>query len=157
MRIHLICVGQRMDAWVSEGYQEYAQRLPPECALNLIELPLAQRSKSIDTARVMRKEGEAILAKIPKGSRLIALDVRGAEWTTEQLSAELQNWMQDGRDVTLVVGGPDGLAPEVLAKCEGRWSLSRLTFPHPLVRVVLAEQIYRAWSILRNHPYHRAG
>jgi 23S rRNA (pseudouridine1915-N3)-methyltransferase len=156
MRLELIAVGERMPAWVRDGYDEYAKRLPRECALVLHEIESGARSKSRDPARAVALEGERMLAALPKGARVVALDVKGAEHSTEELAARLQTWLADGRDVALLVGGPDGLAPECLCRADERWSLSRLTLPHPLVRVVLAEQLYRAWSMLRNHPYHRA-
>jgi 23S rRNA (pseudouridine1915-N3)-methyltransferase len=156
MRLELIAVGERMPSWVRDGYEEYARRLPRECALILREIEPGARGKSQDNARAVATEGERMLAAVPKGARVVALDVKGAEHSTEELAARLETWLADGRDVALLVGGPDGLAQECLSRAEERWSLSRLTLPHPLVRVVLAEQLYRAWSILRNHPYHRA-
>ena len=156
MRLELIAVGERMPAWVRDGYEEYAKRLPRECALILREIEPGARGKSQDPARAVAQEGERMLAALPKNARVVALDVKGAEHSTEELAGRLQTWLADGRDVALLVGGPDGLAAECLARAEERWSLSRLTLPHPLARVVLAEQLYRAWSILRNHPYHRA-
>ena len=155
MKIRLLAIGQKMPAWVNDGYAEYAGRMPPECRLELVELPLAQRSKSQPVARAMQQEGERLLATCGN-DRVIALDVRGRSWSTEDLSAEMAEWMGSGRDVALLVGGPDGLAPDVLARAERKWSLSPLTLPHPLVRIVVAEQLYRGLSILRNHPYHRA-
>ena len=157
MNINLISVGNRMPRWVLEGYEEYAKRLPPECALHLREIAPGHRGKNSDTARTLRDEGERILKAIPKGCRVIALDVLGNAWNTQQLSNKLEGWMADGQDLALLVGGPEGLAPESLAAAELRWSLSPLTLPHPLVRVVLAEQLYRAWSLMRNHLYHRGG
>lgn len=155
MHIHLIAVGHRMPAWVEQGFNEYAKRLPPECSLELIEISAGKRGKSADLVRVMEKEGQQMLTAIPKGAMVVALEVTGKQWDTPQLAEKLGQWMQDGRDVALLVGGPEGLAPECLARAEGKWSLSALTLPHPLVRVVLAEQLYRAWSIRNNHPYHR--
>lgn len=144
-----------MPGWVTEGFQEFAKRLPPECRLNLIELPLGKRSKGSDPARAIREEGERMLDALPRDSRIIALDVRGAQWSTEQLSVEFGGWLQGGRDVALLIGGPDGLAEPCIKSAHATWSLSKLTLPHALVRVVVAEQIYRAWSLLHNHPYHR--
>lgn len=155
MKIRLLAIGQKMPSWVEAGYQEYAARMPPECRLELVELPLASRGKSKPLERTIREEGEKLLAAL-SGEMLIALDVRGRPWNTEQLAEQLAGWMQGGRDVALVIGGPDGLSEEVLARAERRWSLSPLTLPHPLVRIVLAEQLYRAMSILKGHPYHRA-
>ena len=145
-----------MPRWVQEGYQEYAKRLPGECGLNLVEIAPGHRGKSADLNRSVRDEGERMLKAIPKGCRIIALDVGGKAWSTEQLSARIDEWMRTGPDIALLVGGPEGLAERCLQQAHGRWSLSPLTLPHPLVRVVIAEQIYRAWSLLRNHPYHRA-
>ena len=156
MRIHLISSGNRMPRWVQEGYSEYAKRMPPECSLKLVEIAPGRRGKGMDAKRAVVEEGERMLRALPKRGRVIALDVGGRSWSTEQLSTQLEGWMVDGRDLALLVGGPEGLAPACLERAEGRWSLSPLTFPHPLVRVVLAEQLYRAWSLLKGHPYHRA-
>lgn len=156
MHIHLIAVGEKMPGWVQQGYQEYAKRLPRECALRLVEIAPGRRGKNADIARALRDEGQRMLAAIPKEARVIALEVGGRAWSTEQLAAQLQDWMAGGQEVALLVGGPEGLSEEARALARQQWSLSPLTLPHPLVRVLLSEQIYRAWSILRNHPYHRA-
>ncbi|MES9899381.1 MAG: 23S rRNA (pseudouridine(1915)-N(3))-methyltransferase RlmH [Sedimenticola sp.] len=156
MRIHLISVGNKMPRWVQEGYQEYAKRMPQECSLQLVEIAPGHRGKSADVARTVRDEGERMLKAIPRNCRVVALDVKGKAWSTEQLSSQLGGWMGEGQDLALLVGGPEGLAAECLQRADNRWSLSPLTMPHPLVRVVVAEQLYRAWSLLRNHPYHRA-
>ena len=155
MRIHLVAVGTRMPGWVQEGFSEYAGRLPHECRLVLQQIPMARRNRGSSTAQLQREEAERMTAAIPAGTLRVALEVKGSEWSTEQLSGQLSRWMLDGRDVALLVGGPDGLEPSLSASCEQRWSLSRLTLPHPLVRVMVAEQVYRAWSLLRGHPYHR--
>ncbi|HEX7029843.1 MAG TPA: 23S rRNA (pseudouridine(1915)-N(3))-methyltransferase RlmH [Gammaproteobacteria bacterium] len=155
MKIRVLAAGQKMPAWVTEGWNEYATRMPPECRLELLELPLAQRAKSRPVERAVQEEGERMLAALGS-EQLIALDVRGKAWSTGQLSAELSGWLQGGRDIALAIGGPDGLSDAVLERAERRWSLSPLTLPHPLVRVIVAEQLYRAMSILKNHPYHRA-
>lgn len=146
-----------MPAWVDEGYREYARRMPHECRLVLNEIPLAQRSKSQAIERAVNEEGKRMLAALSDRQQVIALDVKGRSWSTEQLAQQLDNWKQDGRDISLLVGGPDGLATECLQRAEQAWSLSSLTLPHPLVRVLLAEQLYRAWSLNSGHPYHRAG
>lgn len=156
MRIHLIAVGDKMPDWVTRGYREYARRLSTDCRLQLIEIPPGRRGRSRDVTRAVRDEGERMLAALPKSSRVLALDVGGRAWSTEQLAGQLREWLAGGRDLSLLVGGPEGLAPECLARAEQRWSLGPLTLPHPLVRVVIAEQLYRAWSIVHNHPYHRA-
>lgn len=155
MKINIISIGKRMPAWVNNGYQEYAKRLNNELTLNLIELPLEKRSKNTDVKRCVEHEGKNMLAAIPQNDRVIALDVNGHSWSTEQLAVQLQKWCQDRRNVSLLIGGPDGLAPHCITRAENTWSLSLLTFPHPLVRIIVAEQIYRAWSILKQHPYHR--
>ena len=156
MNIHLIAVGDKMPRWVQEGYREYAQRMPRECSLKLAEISARHRGKNADIARITRDEGKHMLAAIPRGSRVIALEVKGREWSTEDLARQLENWMAGGQDVSLLVGGPEGLARECREQADQLWSLSPLTLPHPLVRIVVAEQLYRAWSILQNHPYHRA-
>lgn len=156
MQIFLIAVGTKMPRWVQEGYEEYSKRLPGDCRLTLLEIPAHQRSKATDPARAMRDEGERMLRALPKGARVVALDVKGEMHSTESLAERLSRQLGSGRDLALLVGGADGLAPDCLARAEESWSLSRLTLPHPLVRVVLAEQLYRAHSLLRNHPYHRA-
>lgn len=155
MRLRLVCVGQKMPEWVSQGYQEYARRMPPELPLELTEIALAHRGKNPDIPRLVQREGEAILAATGKSDRVIALEVGGQPWSTEKLAEQLGRWQQDGRDVSFLVGGPDGLARDCRGRAEQQWSLSPLTLPHPLVRILLAEQLYRAWSITRNHPYHR--
>ena len=155
MRIYLVAVGTRMPSWVVEGYQEYVRRLPRECSLQLIEIPLSKRHKSMTGAQARQQEGQAMLAAVPKGCHVVALDVRGRQWTTEDLAGRLRDWMGSGRDVALLVGGPDGLSQACLDGADLRWSLSALTYPHSLVRIVLAEQLYRAWTLGIGHPYHR--
>ncbi len=145
-----------MPAWVQTGVDEYLRRMPAECRVVFIEVAPGQRGKNADLARILKQEGERMLAALPKGAKVVALDVQGRTWSTEQLSQQLSAWMHDGRDVALLVGGPDGIDPSCMAVAEQRWSLSPLTFPHPLVRIIVAEQLYRANSILNHHPYHRA-
>lgn len=145
-----------MPAWVEEGYQEYARRLPSNMPLVLHEIPSKFRGKNPDIPRLLSLEGEKMLEAVPKGSRIVALDPGGKQQTTEQLAATFQSWMNTGTDVALLVGGPEGLSPECLQQAHRKWSLSKLTLPHPLVRVVVAEALYRAWSVMTNHPYHRA-
>ena len=155
MHIHLIAVGNRMPAWVSAGYAEYAKRLPRECALQLSEIPPGKRGRNADVTRIVREEGERMLAAIPKDCHVIALEVGGKAWSTPQLATQLQTWMASGRDTALLVGGPEGMDEACRARADQHWSLSTLTLPHPLVRVLLAEQLYRAWSVMSGHPYHR--
>ncbi|MCW8925148.1 MAG: 23S rRNA (pseudouridine(1915)-N(3))-methyltransferase RlmH [Xanthomonadales bacterium] len=156
MQLLVAAVGQRMPRWVNEAWSEYSRRMPRELSLSLREIALAKRGKNADTRRLMATESDALLAAMPARSRVIALDVRGKAWSTEQLAVNLEGWMGEGRDVGFMIGGPDGISPEILASSDARWSLGPLTLPHPLVRVVLAEQLYRAWTITQNHPYHRA-
>jgi 23S rRNA (pseudouridine1915-N3)-methyltransferase len=156
MNIHLISVGNRMPQWVELGFSEYSKRMPGECSVKLIEIAPGHRGKGADIAKAVRDEGERMLKSIPKDCYVVALEVEGKEWSTEELAARLAGWMEGGRDLALLVGGPDGLAKPCRDRADLLWSLSALTMPHPLVRVVLAEQLYRAWSLMRNHPYHRA-
>jgi len=156
MNIHLIAVGTRMPDWVNTGYIEYAKRLTQDCRLHLMEIEASKRSKNEDIKRITNEEGDRIIHAIPKNSHVIALDVKGKQWDTPQLAQQLQKWQLDGRDISLLIGGPEGLSEECLKKAETKWSLSVLTFPHPLVRIILAEQLYRAWTLLKGHPYHRS-
>ncbi len=155
MKIQLICVGTKMPDWVEAGVAEYRKRLPRDFELLITEIPLALRGKGADIGKAMAKEGEACLRAVGKGDYVVALDVQGKALGTEQLAEQFRVLRDGGRNVSLLVGGPDGLAPDCLKTADARWSLSLLTFPHPIVRVILAEQLYRAWSILNNHPYHR--
>jgi 23S rRNA (pseudouridine1915-N3)-methyltransferase len=123
--------------------------------LELLEIPMERRGKNADIERLKNQEGKALIAAVPKGARSIALEISGKAWSTQKLASEMENWMAGGRDICLFVGGPDGLSDECLASVDGKWSLGPLTLPHPLVRVVLSEQLYRAWSIVNHHPYHR--
>lgn len=156
MRVRLIAVGTRMPDWVARGVAEYQPRLPREWRFELVEIPVAARGKGGDLGRLKRAEGERMLRAIPAGAEIIALDERGEALDTLAWAQAAQGWQRLGRDVALLVGGPDGLAPECLARADRRWSLSRLTLPHGLVRVLVLEQLYRAWSVAANHPYHRA-
>ena len=145
-----------MPDWVEVASNDYNKRLPAEIKINSILLPLIKRGKNPDIPRIIRDESRKILAAIPKGSLLVVLDVAGKSISTMKLSAILEGWLQQAQDVSIVIGGPDGVSDELLAEASLKLSLSALTFPHPLVRIILLEQIYRAWSILNNHPYHRA-
>lgn len=155
MKINLIAVGKRMPDWIDAGYQEYAKRLKHPWQLTLTEIPLQTRHKSSDLTKLIQQEGSQMLQAITPKSRVITLTIDGELWDTPGLAQRLQNWHDQGMELSLLVGGPDGLAPECLQRAQGCWSLSRLTLPHPLVRVIIAEQLYRAWSILLSHPYHR--
>ncbi len=156
MRLKLICVGQKMPEWVSQGFSDYVRRMPPELSIELTEIPMAHRGKNPDIDRLMKREGEAILSALGTRDRVIALEVGGRSWSTEKLASQLESWQQDGQDVCFLVGGPDGLDQACRRRADQLWSLSDLTLPHSLVRILLAEQLYRAWTVTRNHPYHRA-
>ena len=155
MRIHLITVANKAPAWVVEGYSEYAKRMPPEARLELVEVKPEPREGGKTPEQMMAAEGKRILAAIPKGATLVALDERGRDTDTKSLAKLLEGWLTGGTDVALVVGGPDGLAPEIKSKAAALLRLSSLTLPHALVRVLLAEALYRAWSVVKGHPYHR--
>lgn len=155
MRMQLIAVGSKMPGWVATGYQEYAKRMPPELSLELVEITAGKRGKKADISKLTQQEGEKMLAALKGPTHVVALEVNGKSWDTHKLAQRMQQWQLDGRDVAFLVGGPEGLAPECQARADERWSLSPLTLPHPLVRVVIAEALFRAWSLLSNHPYHR--
>jgi 23S rRNA (pseudouridine1915-N3)-methyltransferase len=155
MQLIVAAVGHKMPAWIEAGFQEYAKRMPPECRLVLKEIKPIERSSGKNAETVMAQERIRIEASLPKGGRVIALDEHGAQMTTVQLSQQLSVWQQQGGDVSFVIGGADGLDAEFKKNADMLLRLSNMTLPHALVRVILAEQLYRAWSILRNHPYHR--
>ncbi|MFT2111901.1 23S rRNA (pseudouridine(1915)-N(3))-methyltransferase RlmH [Marinomonas sp. 2405UD68-3] len=155
MRIRLIAVGSKMPKWIQEGFSDYTKRLPKDFALELVEIPMSSRGKNTDIAKAIRKEGDAMLDAISSSEKVIAMEVLGKEWSTEQLAEQAESWRMDGSNLCLLVGGPDGLDPRCSARADKCWSLSKLTLPHPIVRVILAEQVYRAWTLMNNHPYHR--
>ena len=155
MRIRLITASNKQPRWVTEGYAHYAHRLDRRCALELVEVPLARRSTSSPVERAVEDESSRMLRHVPPDAHVVALDRDGRAWSTEQLAARLEDWLMAGAPVCLLVGGPDGLGSACLNRAVERWSLSALTLPHGLVRVVLAEAFYRADSLLRGHPYHR--
>ena len=154
MRLLLLAAGTRLPQWANDGYEEYAGRLTQDYRLELKEIALAQRGG--DARQAIAKEGERMLAATPAGSYVVALQVGGRALSSEQLAKFLAERAREGRTVVFCIGGPDGLAPEVDARAELRWSLSPLTLPHALARVVVAEALYRAVSIIKGHPYHRA-
>jgi len=156
VRLILITASNRQPDWVDAGYTEYADRLRGRCTLELKTIPLAKRTASTPVERAMAQEGERMAAAIPDGAHVVALVENGKPWSTKELAAKLEHWAERGAPVALLVGGPDGLGPQALARANERWCISPLTLPHGLVRVVAAEALYRAWSVLQNHPYHRA-
>lgn len=155
MKIQVLAIGQKMPEWVLQAVDEYTRRMPPHLRVEFRELAAEHRGKNADLKRIMDREGERLLEAIPRGAYAIALDRSGKQLSTLEWSGQMKDWMSGGRDIVILIGGPDGLPAEVLRRSDVAWSLSRLTFAHPLVRVLLAEQLYRAWSITENHPYHR--
>lgn len=154
MRLRLTAVGTKMPAWLNSGFRDYADRMPRECALQLVEVSLPKRGKRPHLGKLLEQEAERLL-KAAGGARIVALDERGRQPDTAEFARWLEGWLGGRRDVAFLVGGPDGLAARCMESAERVWSLSRLTLPHALVRVLVAEQCYRAVSLLRGHPYHR--
>jgi len=155
VRITILAVGHRAPGWIQEGFNEYAKRMPPEARIELVELKPEERGAGRSTDKAKELEGERLLAAVPQGATLIALDERGKAVTTQGLSVMLSEWMRDGSHPAFAIGGADGHSEALKERAAKLVSLSALTLPHALVRVVLAEQLYRAWSILARHPYHR--
>lgn len=155
MIIRILAIGTKMPSWVESGFNEYAKRFTTPTSLELCEIPAEKRTKNSDTARIIERESEKLLLATKPGNHVIALDVKGQSWSTEQLAGNMKTWQSDGRHIDFLIGGPDGLSETCLQAAHVKWSLSALTLPHPLVRIILAEQLYRAFSILQNHPYHR--
>ena len=156
MKAQLVAVGERAPDWVAAGFAEYQKRLSHWLPLTLVEIAPGVRGKGRDAARAVSDEGVRVLAALSKQAHVVCLDGRGKPWSSEQLAQRMEAWRQGGRDLAFVIGGPEGHSPEVLAAAAESWSLGPLTLPHMLVRLVLAEQLYRACSLLANHPYHRA-
>jgi 23S rRNA (pseudouridine1915-N3)-methyltransferase len=156
MQARVLSICDKLPAWVKTGFDEYSVRLRQKLPLTAIDLPLAPRTKQPDLRRVLADEGARMQAAVPKSARVIALDQSGECWSSEALARNLEAWMQDGRELCFLIGGPDGLAPSCLQAAHARFSLGALTLPHALVRIILAEQLFRAISMLNNHPYHRA-
>lgn len=155
MRLRLIAVGDRLPDWADAAAGDYAGRLPREWRFELTVIPVAPRGKNADIARLKSAEGEKMLRAVPEGATVIAFDERGKQLSTQEWAEAAGRWQQDGQTVCLLIGGPDGLAPECLERAGQRWGLSKLTLPHALARVLVLEQLYRAWSLLTGHPYHR--
>lgn len=157
MQITVAAVGTRLEPWVYDAFDAYRKRLPRHLNLELEEVPVARRTGAGQAAGAVGEEGERLLRHVRPGALALALDERGQQWSSRELAAELRGWLDRQPRVAILIGGPDGLAPACRERADRLWSLSRLTFPHGLVRVLLAEQIYRAWTILQGHPYHRDG
>ncbi|HET9818378.1 MAG TPA: 23S rRNA (pseudouridine(1915)-N(3))-methyltransferase RlmH [Rhodanobacteraceae bacterium] len=155
MRARLIAIGERMPRWVAGGFAEYTKRLSHELPLELVEIKPGSRGKGRDDARAMADEGAALLTALPRDAHVVVLDGRGAAWSSGQLADQLSNWRMSGRDLAFLIGGPDGHTHDVLQHADQRWSLGPLTLPHMLVRLLVAEQLYRATTIIKGHPYHR--
>ncbi|TXR54252.1 23S rRNA (pseudouridine(1915)-N(3))-methyltransferase RlmH [Reinekea thalattae] len=155
MKIRIIAIGPKMPDWVQLGTEDYLKRMPRDTAIEFVPLPLGKRQKNTPKEKAIQQEGDSMLAAIKENEHVVALDLSGKAWSTEQLAEQLQGWRMGGKNVALLIGGPDGLDARCLAKAQQRWCLSNLTLPHPLVRVLLAEQLYRAWSVTQNHPYHK--
>lgn len=156
MKARLIAVGERAPSWVAEGFAEYQKRLSHSLPFELIEIAPGIRGKGRDASKAQTDEGQRVLAALPKNTYVVLLDGRGKNYSSEQLAVRLEFWRQQGRDLAFLIGGPEGHSPDVVAKADEQWSLGALTLPHMLVRLVVAEQVYRACSLLANHPYHRA-
>lgn len=155
MKIRLLAVGQKMPKWVQQTFSDYNNRLVKNQQLELVEIPPVHRSKTTNPQKAMQVEGENILSTIKPNEKLILLDEHGKSISTKFLAKSIKDWQMNGFDIAIVIGGADGVSDDVKKKAYGKWSLSLLTFPHPLVRVIVMEQIYRAYSIIANHPYHR--
>jgi 23S rRNA (pseudouridine1915-N3)-methyltransferase len=156
MHLRILAIGERMPSWVAEGFAEYRKRLSHELPVELVEIKPGARGKGRDDARAVADEGTAVLAALPRDTHVVALDGGGTPWSSEQLAAQVAQWRMHGRDVAILIGGPDGHAADVLARADQRWSLGPMTLPHMLVRLLLVEQLYRATTIIAGHPYHRA-
>ncbi|HEY5993503.1 MAG TPA: 23S rRNA (pseudouridine(1915)-N(3))-methyltransferase RlmH [Gallionellaceae bacterium] len=155
MRFLILSVGHKIPEWVTAGYTEYAKRMPREAKIELLELKPEPRTSGKTPQQIMEAEAQRLLAALPAGCLRIALDERGAAWTTRQLADKMGQWMGEGRDVAFIIGGADGLHESVKKGAHQLLALSAMTLPHAMVRVLLAEQLYRAHSLLHNHPYHR--
>jgi 23S rRNA (pseudouridine1915-N3)-methyltransferase len=156
LRLSLLTASNRQPEWVDAGTDDYAKRLRGRCTLEVKTVPLARRTAGTSAERAIVDEGERLLALVPQAAHVVALLERGKPWSTKELAGKLEGWMRLGAPVCFLVGGPDGLSPACESRANERWSLSSLTLPHGLVRIVVAEALYRAWSVLENHPYHRA-
>ncbi|CAM2800496.1 23S rRNA (pseudouridine(1915)-N(3))-methyltransferase RlmH [Legionella worsleiensis] len=155
LKITIIALGNKMPDWVVKGSSDYIKRFKDGISLKIIEIPLISRSKSSDLSRIMEKESNMIREALPGGARIIALDIEGKSFGSEELAEKITQLQQISSHFCFIIGGPEGLSKDILSRCDERWSLSKLTLPHPLVRIILLETLYRAWTIMNNHPYHK--
>jgi len=155
MQISILAVGTRLQSWVYDGFDTYKKRLPAHLNLELVEVPAGKRTSRGDVSTAVEKEADQLLRRAQGAERIIALDEAGKQWNTLELADEMRDWLDHYSRIVLMVGGPDGLSKRCLKAADRQWSLSRLTLPHGLVRVLLAEQLYRGWTVLQGHPYHR--
>ncbi len=155
MKISIISIGHKLSGWANQAVADYIKRIPPEYGVTLTEIPAVKRKKSTNMQNIINRESEQLVRAVPKHSRIIICDRSGSQVSTEQLAEKLRHFNQDGQPLSFLIGGPEGIASSYFTQVDWLWSLSKLTLPHPLARVVVVEQIYRAWSILSQHPYHR--
>lgn len=156
MQLEIVAVGKKMPGWVDEAFADYQRRFPRNLQVKLKALEASRRTATVNQQRGRQVESDLLISAVAPGSRVVCLDEGGKSWSTAQVSNQLADWMQDGRSVSLLIGGADGMTEQCLQQADQRWSLSPLTLPHPMVRVILIEQLYRGWSMLQNMPYHRA-
>jgi 23S rRNA (pseudouridine1915-N3)-methyltransferase len=155
LKISIITLGNKMPGWVTQGSNEYTKRFNDGIQLKIIEIPLIRRSKSSDLLRILEKESTLIKEVLPNSARIIALEIDGKSFASEELATKITQLQQTTSHLCFLIGGPEGLSQDILKLCDEHWSLSKLTLPHPLVRIILLETLYRAWTIINNHPYHK--
>lgn len=155
LQLRIISVSAKPPAWLRQGFEEYKKRLSPICTLDLIEVPLEKRGTQKNTQPFINREGEKILSLLKAQHLVVALDLKGKSWSTTELAQQFEKWQLENKNIDFIIGGPDGLANACLQRATVKWSLSPLTLPHLFVRLIVVEQLYRAWSILQGHPYHK--
>lgn len=155
MKLRILCVGNNMPSWVKTAVNEYSKRMPRDCAIELQEIAPAKRNKTMSAQKAMQIEAKSLEKAMNSQHHTIALDIPGKPWSTQDVANKLADWRELGKNIDFIIGGADGISPEILNRVQDSWSLSNLTLPHPLVRVMLTEQLYRAWTLLNHHPYHR--